>query len=201
MKSVLIKDIYRNTERYAGQAITIEGWIRTLRASKAFGFIEVNDGSFFRNLQVVFEKELENFVEISRLPISTAIRIKGELVLTPDAKQPFEIKATKIEIEGASDNDYPLQKKRHSFEFLREIAHLAPGATLFRRCSGCVVGAYAIHKFFQERDFDMSTPHYHRSDAEGAGEMFKVTTLDFRNIPLDDEGNVDYTGIFERKHT
>jgi asparaginyl-tRNA synthetase len=154
MKSVLIKDIYRNTERYAGQAITIEGWIRTLRASKAFGFIEVNDGSFFRNLQVVFEKELENFVEISRLPISTAIRIKGELVLTPDAKQPFEIKATKIEIEGASDNDYPLQKKRHSFEFLREIAHLRPRSNTFSAVFRVrSLAAYAIHKFFQERDF------------------------------------------------
>ena len=198
MKSVLIKDIYRNTERYAGQAITIEGWIRTLRASKAFGFIEVNDGSFFRNLQVVFEKELENFVEISRLPISTAIRIKGELVLTPDAKQPFEIKATKIEIEGASDNDYPLQKKRHSFEFLREIAHLRPRSNTFSAVFRVrSLAAYAIHKFFQERDFVyVHTPIITGSDAEGAGEMFKVTTLDFRNIPLDDEGNVDYTGDF-----
>ena len=124
MKSVLIKDIYRNTEKYADQTIVIEGWIRTLRASKAFGFIEVNDGSFFKNLQVVFEEGLENFAEVSKLYISTAIRVEGKLVLTPDAKQPFEIKATKIEIEGKSSTDYPLQKERHSFELLRESSHL-----------------------------------------------------------------------------
>ncbi len=203
MKSVLIKDIYRNTEKYEGQAITIEGWIRTLRVSKAFGFIEVNDGSFFKNLQVVFEKELENFVEISRLSISAAIRIKGELVLTPDAKQPFEIKATKIEIEGASNNDYPLQKKRHSFEFLREIAHLRPRSNTFSAVFRVrSLAAYAIHKFFQERDFIyVHTPIITGSDAEGAGEMFKVTTLDFKNIPLNDKGDVDYTRDFFGKET
>ena len=198
MKSVLIKDIYRNTEKYAGQVITIEGWIRTLRASKAFGFIEVNDGSFFRNLQVVFENELENFAEISRLSISTAIRIKGELILTPDAKQPFEIKATKIEIEGTSHNDYPLQKKRHSFEFLREIAHLRPRSNTFSAVFRVrSLAAYATHRFFRERNFIyVHTPIITGSDAEGAGEMFKVTTLDFENIPLDDKGDVDYTKDF-----
>ncbi|HZX20924.1 MAG TPA: asparagine--tRNA ligase, partial [Clostridia bacterium] len=198
MKSVLIKDIYRNTEKYAGQVITIEGWIRTLRVSKTFGFIEVNDGSFFRNLQVVFENELENFAEISRLSISTAIRIKGELILTPDAKQPFEIKATKIEIEGTSHNDYPLQKKRHSFEFLREIAHLRPRSNTFSAVFRVrSLAAYATHRFFRERNFIyVHTPIITGSDAEGAGEMFKVTTLDFENIPLDDKGDVDYTKDF-----
>lgn len=198
MKSVLIKEIYRNTERYAEQIIIIEGWVRTLRASKAFGFIEVNDGSFFKNLQVVFEKELENFIEVSRLPISTAIRVEGRLVLTPDAKQPFEIKAIKVEIEGTSDNDYPLQKKRHSFEFLREIAHLRPRSNAFSAVFRVrSLAAYAIHRFFQERDFIyVHTPIITGSDAEGAGEMFKVTTLDFKNIPLNDEGNVDYTKDF-----
>ena len=198
MKSVLIKDIYRNTEKYSEQIITIEGWIRTLRASKAFGFIEVNDGSFFKNLQVVFEKELENFTEISKLPISTAIRVEGKLVLTPEAKQPFEIKATKVEIEGISHNDYPLQKKRHTFEFLREIAHLRPRSNTFSAVFRVrSLAAYAIHKFFQERDFVyVHTPIITGSDAEGAGEMFKVTTLDFKNIPLDDKGDVDYTGDF-----
>ncbi|HZJ76486.1 MAG TPA: asparagine--tRNA ligase [Oscillospiraceae bacterium] len=198
MKSVLIKDIYRNTEKYSEQIITIEGWIRTLRSSKKFGFIEVNDGSFFKNLQIVFEEELRNFDEISRLSISTAIRVEGKLVLTPDAKQPFEIKATRVEIEGISDNDYPLQKKRHTFEFLREIAHLRPRSNTFSavfRVRSLV--AYAIHKFFQERDFVyVHTPIITGSDAEGAGEMFKITTLDFENIPLDDKGDIDYTEDF-----
>lgn len=198
MKSVLIKDIYRNTEKYSEQIITIEGWIRTLRASKAFGFIEVNDGSFFKNLQVVFEKELENFTEISKLPISTAIRVEGKLVLTPEAKQPFEIKATKVEIEGISHNDYPLQKKRHTFEFLREIAHLRPRSNTFSAVFRVrSLAAYATHKFFQERDFIyVHTPIITGSDAEGAGEMFKITTLDFKNIPLNDKGNIDYTKDF-----
>ncbi len=198
MKSVLIKDIYRNTEKYSEQIITIEGWIRTLRASKAFGFIEVNDGSFFKNLQVVFEKELENFTEISKLSISTAIRVEGKLVLTPEAKQPFEIKATKVEIEGISHNDYPLQKKRHTFEFLREIAHLRPRSNTFSAVFRVrSLAAYATHKFFQERDFIyVHTPIITGSDAEGAGEMFKITTLDFKNIPLNDKGNIDYTKDF-----
>ncbi|MFW5648508.1 MAG: asparagine--tRNA ligase [Candidatus Alkaliphilus sp. MAG34] len=198
MKSVLIKDIYRNSGKYGGQTIKIEGWIRTLRASKAFGFIEINDGSFFKNLQIVFEKDLENFAEISKLSISTAIRVEGKLVLTPDAKQPFEIKATKVEIEGTSHRDYPLQKKRHSFEFLREIAHLRPRSNTFSAVFRVrSLAAYAIHKFFQERNFIyVHTPIITGSDAEGAGEMFKVTTFDFKNIPLNDEGNVDYTEDF-----
>ena len=198
MKSILIKDIYRNTEKYAGQIITIEGWVRTLRASKAFGFIEVNDGSFFKNLQVVFEEGLKNFTEISKLSISTAIRVEGELILTPDAKQPFEVKAANIEVESGSHKDYPLQKKRHSFEFLREIAHLRPRGNTFSAVFRVrSLAAYAIHKFFRERDFIyVHTPIITGSDAEGAGEMFKVTTLDFKDIPLNEKGDIDYTEDF-----
>ena len=198
MKSILIKDIYRNTEKYAGQIITIEGWVRTLRASKAFGFIEVNDGSFFKNLQVVFEEGLKNFAEISKLSISTAIRVEGELILTPDAKQPFEVKAANIEVESGSHKDYPLQKKRHSFEFLREIAHLRPRSNTFSAVFRVrSLAAYAIHKFFRERDFIyVHTPIITGSDAEGAGEMFKVTTLDFKDIPLNEKGDIDYAEDF-----
>ena len=198
MKSILIKDIYRNTEKYAGQIITIEGWVRTLRASKAFGFIEVNDGSFFKNLQVVFEEGLKNFTEISKLSISTAIRVEGELILTPDAKQPFEVKAANIEVESGSHKDYPLQKKRHSFEFLREIAHLRPRGNTFSAVFRVrSLAAYAIHKFFRERDFIyVHTPIITGSDAEGAGEMFKVTTLDFKDIPLNEKGDIDYAEDF-----
>ncbi len=198
MKSLLIKDIYRNTDKYAEEIVTIEGWVRTLRTSKTFGFIEVNDGSFFKNLQVVFEEGLENFAEISKLSISTAIKVKGKLELTPDAKQPFEIKAISIEVEGISHKDYPLQKKRHSFEFLREIAHLRPRSNAFSAVFRVrSLAAYAIHKFFQERDFVYThTPIITGSDAEGAGDMFKITTLDLKNPPLNDKGNIDYSKDF-----
>lgn len=203
MKSVLIKDIYRNTKKYADQTVIIEGWIRTLRASKAFGFIEVNDGSFFKNLQVVFEEGLENFTEVSKLYISTAIRVEGKLELTPNAKQPFEIKATKIEVEGKSGNDYPLQKKRHSFEFLREIAHLRPRSNAFSAVFRVrSLAAFAIHKFFQEKGFVyVHTPVITGSDAEGAGEMFRITTIDPKNPPLDKHGDVDFTKDFFGKET
>ncbi|MBU5674869.1 asparagine--tRNA ligase [Alkaliphilus sp. MSJ-5] len=198
MKSILIKDIYRNTDKYAGQTVTIEGWIRTLRASKAFGFIEVNDGSFLKNIQIVFEEGLENFVEISKLSISTSIRVEGKLEVTPNAKQPFEIKATNIVVEGSSDNDYPLQKKRHSFEFLREIAHLRPRSNTFSAVFRIrSLTAFAIHKFFQEKGFVYThTPVITASDAEGAGEMFRLTTLDAKNPPVDEHGNVDFTKDF-----
>ncbi len=201
MKSTLIKYIYRNTEKYAGQIITIEGWVRTLRASKAFGFIEVNDGSFFKNLQIVFEEGLKNFTEISKLSISTAISVEGELILTPDAKQPFEIKAASIEVESDSEKDYPLQKKKHSFEFLRGIAHLRPRSNTFSAVFRVrSLAAYAIHKFFRERDFIyVHTPIITGSDAEGAGEMFKVTTLDLKDIPLNEKGDIDYTKDFFEK--
>lgn len=203
MKSVFIKDIYRNTDKYADQTIVIEGWIRTLRASKTFGFIEVNDGTFFKNLQVVFEEGLEGFNEVAKLPISTSIRVEGKLELTPDAKQPFEIKATKITVEGKSSSEYPLQKKRHSFEFLREIAHLRPRSNTFSAVFRVrSLAAFAVHKFFQERGFVYThTPIITASDAEGAGEMFRITTLDPKNPPINEEGEVDFTKDFFGKKT
>jgi len=198
VKAVLVKDIYRNTQKYADQIITIAGWVRTIRASNKFGFIEINDGSFFKNIQVVYEENLENFKEISKLNVSTSLIVEGKLVLTPEAKQPFEIKATKITVEGKSTPDYPLQKKRHSFEFLREIAHLRPRSNTFSAVFRVrSLAAYAIHKFFQERNFVyVHTPIITASDCEGAGEMFRVTTLDFDNIPRDGQGNVDFSRDF-----
>jgi len=198
MKSIHIKDIYRNTDKYDGQTVTIEGWIRTLRASKAFGFIEVNDGTFFKNIQVVFEESLENFAEISKLSISTSIKVEGKLEVTPNAKQPFEIKATNITVEGISNSDYPLQKKKHSFEFLREIAHLRPRSNTFSAVFRIrSLAAFAIHQFFQEKGFVYThTPIITASDAEGAGEMFRLSTLDAKNPPLDEQGNVDFTKDF-----
>lgn len=203
MEKLLVKQIYRGSEKYADQVVSISGWIRTLRSSKAFGFIEVNDGSFFKNIQVVFEEELENFAEIAKLPISSSLTIEGKLVVTPEAKQPFEIKATKIVIEGMSDTDYPLQKKRHSFEYLRTIAHLRPRSnafsTVFRVRS---LTAFAIHEFFQKRGFVYThTPIITGSDCEGAGEMFRISTLDLTNIPLDENKKVDYTKDFFGKET
>lgn len=203
MKTVLVKDIYRNTQKYVDQVITIAGWVRTIRASKRLGFIEINDGSFFKNIQVVYEENLENFKEISKLNVGTSLIIEGKLVLTPEAKQPFEIKATKITIEGRSTPDYPLQKKRHSFEFLREIAHLRPRSNTFSAVFRVrSLAAYAIHKFFQERGFVyVHTPIITASDCEGAGEMFRVTTLDFDNTPRDEQGKVDFSKDFFGKET
>lgn len=203
MKAVRIKDIYRNTDKYADQAIVIEGWIRTLRASKTFGFIEVNDGTFLKNIQVVFEEGIENFNEIAKLSISTSIRVEGKLELTPDAKQPFEIKATNIVVEGSSSSEYPLQKKKHSFEFLREIAHLRPRSNTFSAVFRIrSLAAFAIHQFFQEKGFVyVHTPIITGSDAEGAGEMFRITTLDPKKPPMNEEGEVDYSKDFFGKET
>ncbi|KGG81294.1 asparaginyl-tRNA synthetase [Caloranaerobacter azorensis H53214] len=203
MKSVLVKEIYRNTEKYIDENVVVSGWVRTIRSSKSFGFIELNDGSFFKNIQIVFEDNLDNFKEISKLPISTAIKVEGLLVATPNNKQPFEIKAKSITIEAESDKDYPLQKKRHTFEYLRTIAHLRPRSNTFSavfRVRSLV--AYAIHKFFQERGFVyVHTPIITGSDCEGAGEMFRVTTLDFDNLPLDENGKVDFKKDFFGKET
>ncbi len=193
-----VREIYKNSAGYADKSVKISGWIRTIRASNAFGFIEINDGTFFKNVQVVFESEfLANYKEIASQNVGAALNITGKLVLTPEAKQPFEIKAETIEIEGTSTPDYPLQKKRHSFEFLRTIAHLRPRtntySAVFRIRS---LAAYAIHKFFNERDFVYThTPIITASDCEGAGEMFRVTTMDMENIPMA-EGEVDYTQDF-----
>ncbi|WP_346848525.1 MULTISPECIES: asparagine--tRNA ligase [unclassified Clostridium] len=203
METVLVKSLYRESEKYADQDVCISGWIRTLRSSKAFGFIEVNDGSFFKNLQVVFEDSLENFKEIEKLSISSSIIVEGKLVLTPGSKQPFEIKATKIVIEGESSNEYPLQKKRHTFEYLRTIAHLRPRSNAFSavfRVRSLV--AYAIHRFFNERGFVYThTPIITGSDCEGAGEMFRVTTMDLENIPMTEDKKIDYKNDFFGKET
>ncbi|KNF09904.1 asparagine--tRNA ligase AsnS [Gottschalkia purinilytica] len=203
MKSLLIKEMYRNTEKFINQSVTISGWIRTLRNSKAFGFIEVNDGSFFKNIQVVFDDTLQNFNEISKLPISSSIIVEGKLEATPNAKQPFEIKATKIEVEGLSSTEYPLQKKRHSFEYLRTIAHLRPRSNAFSAVFRVrSLAAYAIHKFFQDRGFVyVHTPIITGSDAEGAGDMFRVTTLDLLNTPKTDDGEIDFSKDFFGKET
>ena len=202
-KNVLVRSLYRNTSDHLGKEITITGWIRTLRASNAFGFIEINDGSFFKNIQVVFDNKLENFKEISKLPISSSLKVVGTLVETPNAKQPFEIQASEIVIEGMSDSDYPLQKKRHTFEYLRTIAHLRPRSNAFSAVFRVrSVAAYAIHKFFQEQHFVYThTPILTGSDCEGAGEMFRVTTLDLQNPPKTENGDIDYSKDFFGKET
>ncbi len=198
---VQVKELYRNVDKYANKEVSVSGWVRTLRSSKAFGFIEINDGSFFKSVQTVFEENLENFNEITKFGVGTSLNITGKLVLTPENKQPFEIKAEKIELEGSCPPDYPLQKKRHSFEYLRTIAHLRPRtntfAAVFRVRS---LAAYAIHKFFNERNFVyVHTPIITASDCEGAGEMFKVTSFDLANVPKNDNGEVDYGRDFFAK--
>lgn len=198
MKTV-IKSLYRETGNYRDKEITVSGWIRNIRISKNFGFIEMNDGSFFKNLQIVIEADkLDNFAELSKLNIGSAITAQGILVLTPEAKQPFELKAESVAVNGASTPDYPLQKKRHSFEYLRTIAHLRPRTNTFSavfRVRSMI--AYAIHSFFQERGFVyVHTPIITASDCEGAGEMFQVTTMDLNNLPKTEDGNVDYSKDF-----
>ena len=202
-KNILVKSLYRNTSDYLNKEISITGWIRTLRASNAFGFIEINDGSFFKNIQVVFDNKLSNFKEISKLPISSSLKVIGTLVETPNAKQPFEIQAKEIVIEGMSDSDYPLQKKRHTFEYLRTIAHLRPRSNAFSAVFRVrSVAAYAIHKFFQDKGFVYTnTPILTGSDCEGAGEMFRVTTLDLNDTPKTEDGCVDYSKDFFGKET
>ncbi len=203
MDLVTIKDLYRNKEEYLDKKVSIGGWVRSIRDSKTFGFIVVNDGSFFEPLQVVYHDKMKNFSEISRLNVGAAIIVTGTLVATPNAKQPFEIQADEVTVEGASTSEYPLQKKRHSFEYLRTIAHLRPRTNtfqaVFRVRSLC---AYAIHKFFQERGFVyVHTPLITGSDCEGAGEMFQVTTLDMKDLPKNQDGSVDYTKDFFGKET
>ncbi|MGG5254161.1 asparagine--tRNA ligase [Neobacillus sp. SM06] len=203
MKQTLIKDLYRNSENYVNQQVQISGWVRTVRDSKTFGFIEVNDGSFFKGVQIVFDEQLANFKEITKLTISTSIRVEGDFILTPQAKQPFEIKATAVSVEGTSSADYPLQKKRHSFEYLRTIAHLRPRTNTFSAVFRVrSLASYAIHKFFQEKGFVyVHTPIITGSDTEGAGEMFRVTNLDLNNLPKNEEGKVDSTKDFFNKET
>ena len=203
MENTLIKDIYRNTEKYLEKEIQISGWVRTIRDSKNFGFIEVNDGSFFSNIQIVFDNNLSNFDEICKLSISSSIIVKGKLVKTENAKQAFEIHATSVEIHNKADSDYPLQKKKHSLEYLRTISHLRPRTNTFSAVFRVrSVLSYAIHKFFQERGFVyVHTPIITSSDAEGAGEMFSVTGFDMENLPKTDDGKVDFSKDFFGKHS
>lgn len=199
MKRELIKDIYQQTDKFSQKTVTLGGWIRNIRDSKAFGFIDLNDGSCFKSVQVVFERAvIENYDEISRLNIGSAVVVKGVVAVTPEMKQPFEIKAVEIEIEGVSTPDYPLQKKRHTVEYLREQAYLRPRTNLFSavfRVRSEV--AFAIHRFFNDRGFVyVHTPLITASDCEGAGEMFRVTTLDVDNPPRNEDGSIDFSQDF-----
>ena len=203
MELTNIREIFRNKDKFADKEVTIGGWVRSNRNSKNFGFIVVNDGTFFEPIQVVYGNGLDNYDEVGKNNVGAAIIVRGTLVLTPDAKQPFEIQAAEVTVEGASTPDYPLQKKRHTFEYLRTISHLRPRTNtfeaVFRVRSLC---AYAIHKFFQERDFVyVHTPLITGSDCEGAGEMFQVTTLDLNNLPMTEDGKVDFSKDFFNKPT
>ena len=203
MENVLIKDLYRNTDKYENKAVQVSGWVKTLRDSKNFGFIELNDGSFFNNVQIVFDNNLSNFEEVRKLSISSSIIVIGKVVKTENTKQPFEIHAGEIEIFNQADLDYPLQKKRHSFEYLRTISHLRPRTNTFNAVFRVrSVLSFAIHKFFQERGFVyVHTPIITGSDCEGAGEMFRVTTMDMQNLPKTENGKVDYTQDFFGKES
>ena len=203
MNLVTVKELYKTPEAYLDKEITIGGWIRSLRDSKAFGFIVVSDGSYFEPLQVVYHDNLTNFAEINKLNVGTAVIVTGTLVATPQAKQPFEIQATGVVVEGTSAPDYPLQKKRHSFEYLRTISHLRPRTNTFQavfRVRSLI--AYAIHQYFQDRGFVyVHTPLITGSDCEGAGEMFQVTTMDLNDIPKTEDGKVDFSQDFFGKPT
>ncbi|PKK95929.1 MAG: asparagine--tRNA ligase [Tenericutes bacterium HGW-Tenericutes-4] len=204
MKRTTIKELFKNTSSFEGQKTVIVGWIKTTRLSKTFGFIELNDGSFFNNAQIVFNEEnLKNYDEIAKAKIGSALIVEGVVVATPQNSQPFEIIANNIFVEGESTDDFPLQKKRHSLEFLREIAYLRPRTNLFRAMFRLrSEAAYAIHKFFHDKNFVyVNTPIITGSDAEGAGEMFQVTTLDIEKLPRDEKGNIDYKQDFFGKET
>ncbi len=203
MEHINIRDLYRKKKDYLDQNVTVAGWVRSIRSSKNFGFIVVNDGTFFEPLQIVYHDALPNFAAVEKINVGAAVIVSGKLVETPQAKQPFEIQAEEVVIEGVSAPDYPLQKKRHTFEYLRTISHLRPRTNTFEavfRVRSLI--AYAIHKFFQERDFVyVHTPLITGSDCEGAGEMFRVTTLDLENIPRADDGGIDFSEDFFGKST
>ncbi len=203
MKLTTIREIWKDRESYIDKEITIGGWVRSNRDSKAFGFLMISDGTYFDQLQVVYHDDMANFAEIAKVQVGAALVIRGTLVATPQAKQPFEIQAAEIAIEGASASDYPLQKKRHTMEYLRTITHLRPRTNIFQatfRVRSLI--AYAIHQFFQDRGFVyVHTPLITSSDAEGAGEMFHVTTLDLANVPKTEAGDVDFTQDFFGKET
>ena len=203
MQLTTVREIFADREAYLGKEISVGGWIRSIRDSKAFGFIVLNDGTSFDTLQIVYHDNMENFAEVSKLNVGAAIIVKGTLVPTPEAKQPFEIQATEVQVEGPSSADYPLQKKRHSFEYLRTIPHLRPRTNTFQavfRVRSLI--AYAIHQYFQEQGFVyVHTPLITGSDCEGAGEMFQVTTLDLDNPPRTEDGAIDYSQDFFGKET
>ena len=202
MNRLEIKKIFEAPENYGNKDVTVYGWIKTLRDSKAIGFIEINDGSCFKGVQIVFEADkINNYKEIAKLNVGAAIKVTGKVILTPEANQPFEINADEITVEALSTPDYPLQKKRHSLEYLRTIAHLRPRTNTFNAVFRVrSVAAYAIHKFFTEQGFVYAhTPLISCSDCEGAGEMFKVTTLDLDNVPKTENGETDYTEDFFQK--
>ena len=202
MENILVKQLYKETDKYIDKEVKVSGWVRTVRDSKTFGFIELNDGSFFKNVQIVFADNLPNFEDICKLTISSSIIVTGNVVKTENAKQPFEIKATSVEVFDVADSDYPLQKKRHTFEYLRTISYLRPRTNTFNAVFRVrSVLSYAIHKYFQERGFVyVHTPLITSSDAEGAGEMFTVSTFDFENIPKLENGKVDYSKDFFGKN-
>ena len=203
MELISIRELYKNPDAYIGTKVSVGGWVRSVRDSKTFGFIVLNDGTFFETLQIVYHDKMENFAEISKLNVGSAIVVTGELVATPNAKQPFEIQAESVEVEGLSTPDYPLQKKRHTLEYLRTITHLRPRTNTFQavfRVRSLI--AYAIHQYFQDRDFVyVHTPLITGSDCEGAGEMFRVTTLDLNNLPKTEDGKVDNSQDFFGKET
>ncbi len=203
MEFTTVRELYRNSDAYIGKEVKVGGWVRSIRDSKTFGFIVLHDGTFFETLQIVYSDKLENFAQIGKQNSGAAIIVTGTLVATPNAKQPFEIQASSVEIEGASTPDYPMQKKRHSLEYLRTVPHLRPRTNTFQavfRVRSLI--AYAIHKFFQERDFVyVHAPLITASDCEGAGEMFQVTTMDLNNIPKNDKGDVDFSQDFFGKAT
>ncbi len=203
MDFVTVRDLYRNRDEYLGKEITVGGWLRSIRDSKTFGFLVLHDGTFFETLQIVYGNSLENFAEICKLNVGAAVIVRGTLVATPQAKQPFEIQAAEVTVEGTSTPEYPMQKKRHSLEYLRTVPHLRPRTNTFQAVFRVrSLAAYAIHKFFQERGFVyVHTPLITGSDCEGAGEMFRVTTLDMENVPKDKEGKVDYSQDFFGKST
>ena len=203
MDLISVRELFKNTSAYADKEITVGGWVRANRKSKQFGFISLNDGTYFTPVQVVYTDAMENFQEIAKVNIGAALIITGKLLLTPDAPQPFEIQAVSVVVEGQSTGDYPMQKKRHSVEFLRTMPHLRPRTNLFQAVFRVrSLAAYAIHKFFQERDFVyVHTPLITGSDCEGAGEMFQVTTLDLNNVPKTEDGKVDFSKDFFGKPT
>ena len=203
MELITVRELFKNTKDYAGKTIEVGGWVRSVRASKAFGFIGLSDGTYFSPLQIVDHDSLENFAEISKINVGAALIVRGTLVETPEAKQPFELQAEEVTVEGASTPDYPLQKKRHTLEYLRTMTHLRPRTNTFQAVFRVrSLAAYAIHRFFQERGFVyVHTPLITGSDCEGAGEMFQVTTLDLNNVPRKEDGSVDYSKDFFGKPT